>query len=95
MSELGDLVDIQVMRITVTKENGGDVANFLGATTYTKMYSRLMDWQNSTIDDEFTVTGYCFSIPEEKAIFLDVNVTIVKPLEGSLYTIFHDRHIGI
>ena len=77
-SHIPDAVPVE--QIVVRDDNGDEVANFLGALTYTKTRARLYDIDTGLISEEFYTTGYMFSLPEGRAVRVDINVDVNKGL---------------
>lgn len=78
---------IPTVSIEVKVDNGDEVANFIGALTYTTTRSRAIhfgtdgtfDLGNISYDEEFTTSAYMFSMPDGKAIRVEVGKVLIKP----------------
>lgn len=76
-SHIPDTVPVE--QIVVKDDNGDEVANFLGALTYTKTRARIYYFDTGLISEEFYTTGYMFFFPEGRAVRVDINKVLIKP----------------
>lgn len=80
MTEVGRNDIIQIEEITLKEDNFDEVATFIGAGTYTKIRSRLVDYSTDVRDSEFTTTGGMFSVPGKEAISIKLGKTLIRPI---------------
>ena len=78
---------IPVEAIVVTVDNGDEVANFLGALTYAITRRRgiktdvdgVFDLGNLSYETYFSTDAYMFSMPDGKAIRVEIGKTLIQP----------------
>lgn len=92
MPNIPDAVPIEA--IEVTEDNGDEVANFLDAHTYTRIRSRLLNFGTLKSADEFTTTGYMFTLMNGKAVPVEIGKTLIKPHKKYANTLFVGPQTG-